>query len=144
MSRILTTLLLLRAAHAYVPYGSLESVVEQDKDAYYLALRRTQGTIRSGAPDWQPWVTWFLTALQRQKERLERKIRRDHVIAGDLPELSARILEITRDHGRVTVAEATRATGASRNTVKDHVKALVRTGHLARHGAGRGTWYTSA
>ena len=54
LSRILTTLLLLRCGYAYVPYSSLESVVEQSKEAYCLALRRTQGTIRTGKPDWQP------------------------------------------------------------------------------------------
>ena len=124
-----------------MPYGSLESVVEQSKDAYYLALRRTQGTIRSGAPDWQPWVTWFLKALRRQKNRLARKIEHERIVAGALPELSALILDFARDHGRVTVAEAVQATGASRNTVKDHVRTLVRAGHLVRHGAGRGTWY---
>jgi len=32
--------------------GSLESVIEQSKEAYYLALRQTQGTIRSESPDW--------------------------------------------------------------------------------------------
>ena len=140
LSRILTTLLLLRAGYAYVPYG-LESVVEQSKEDYYLALRRTQGTIRSGAPDWQPWVTWFLKALRRQKNRLARKIEHERIVAGALPDLSARILDFARDHGRVTVADAVQATGASRNTVKDHVRTLARAGHLARHGAGRGTWY---
>lgn len=44
LSRVLTTLMLLRAGYAYVPYSSLESVIEQNKEAYYLALRRTQGT----------------------------------------------------------------------------------------------------
>jgi hypothetical protein len=28
-----------------------------------------------------------------------------------------------------------------RNTVKDHLKALVGQGHLTLHGAGRGAWY---
>jgi Fic family protein len=32
LSRVLTTLLLLRAGYAYVPYSSLESVVEQNKE----------------------------------------------------------------------------------------------------------------
>jgi Fic family protein len=41
LSRILTTLLLLRAGYSYVPYSSLESVVEQSKEGYYLALRQT-------------------------------------------------------------------------------------------------------
>ena len=59
LSRILTTLLLLRSGYAYVPYSSLESVIEQSKEAYYLALRQTQGTIRSDTPDWGPWLGFF-------------------------------------------------------------------------------------
>src|SRR5712671_1136925 len=53
LSRILTTLLLLQAGYAYVPYGSLESIIEESKDAYYLSLRQTQGTLRNESLDWQ-------------------------------------------------------------------------------------------
>jgi Fic family protein len=141
LSRILTTLMLLRAGYAYVPYNSLESVIEQSKEGYYLSLRRTQGTIRTDAPDWNPWLEFFLRALQRQKQRLERKMERERIMLAQMPELSAMILELTREHGRVTVAEAVRVSGAGRNTVKDHLKALVEQGHLTLHGAGRGAWY---
>lgn len=141
LSRILTTLLLLRAGYAYLPYSSLESVIEQSKDAYYLALRRTQATIRTAEPDWSAWTLFFLRALQQQKRRLEKKIEREQLILGDLPELSVSILELARERGRVTVADAVKTTGASRNTIKDHLKALVDQGHLTRHGAGRGVWY---
>lgn len=141
LSRILTTLLLLRAGYDYVPYSSLESVIEQSKDACYLALRRTQGTLRTDEPDWQPWLLFFLRALELQKARLEKKIERERLILGDLPELSVRILELCRERGRVTVAEAAKVTGANRNTIKDHFRSLARAGHLERHGAGRGTWY---
>ena len=144
LSRILTTLLLLRAGYAYVPYCSLESVIERSRDAYYLALRRTQATLGTDAPDWGPWLGYFLRALQRQKRHLQQKIERERAMLGDLPELSVRILDIARDHGRVTVAAAARATGASRNTIKDHLKALTRNGRLTRHGAGRGAWYAPA
>ena len=141
LSRVLTTLLLLRAGYAYVPYSSLESVVEQNKEGYYLALRRTQGTIRTATPNWEPWLDFFLNALQQQKRRLERKVERELLILGNLPELSVHILELARERGRVTVAEAVRVTGQSRHTVKDHVKALANNGHLMLHGAGRGAWY---
>jgi Fic family protein len=141
LSRILTTLMLLRAGYAYVPYSSLESVIEQSKEGYYLSLRRTQGTIRTDAPDWNPWLEFFLRALQSQKQRLERKMERERIMLAALPELSVLILELAREHGRVTVAEAVRVSGASRNTVKDHLKALVEQGHLTLHGAGRGAWY---
>lgn len=141
LSRILTTLLLLRAGYAYVPYSSLEGVIEQSKEAYYLALRRTQAKIRSDRPDWQPWAVYFLKALKQQKDRLEKKIEREHILIGDLPELSVQILELCRERGRVSVAEISKITGISRNTIKDHVAALTEKGHLKRHGAGRGTWY---
>lgn len=141
LSRILTTLLLLQAGYAYVPYSSLESVIEQSKEAYYLGLRQTQGTIRTDAPDWQPWLIFFLKSLQQQKARLEKKIERERLILGDLPELSVKILELCRERGRVTVADAAKVTGANRNTIKDHLKALTRAGHIEKHGAGRGTWY---
>ncbi|MEQ9124757.1 MAG: Fic family protein [Alphaproteobacteria bacterium] len=141
LSRILTTLLLLRAGYAYVPYSSLESVIEATKDGDYIALRRTQGTIRGRSPDWQPWLTYFLEALREQKRRLERKIERERVLLGGLPELSVAILELARERGRVTVAEIAADQGVSRNTIKGHLKRLADAGHLVRHGAGRGTWY---
>lgn len=144
LSRVLTTLLLIRAGYSYVGFSSLESVIEQSKDAYYLALRQTQGTMRSGKADWQPWLVFFLRSLQQQKVRLEKKIDRERLVLGALPELSVRILELVREHGRVTVAAVAKATDANRNTIKDHLKALTRAGHLKQHGAGRGTWYGPA
>lgn len=141
LSRVLTTLLLLRAGYAYVAYSSLESVIEQSKEGYYFALRRTQGTIRTRKPDWNPWLEFFLRALQQQKRRLDKKIEREQIILGDLPELSVQILELAHERGRVTVAEAVKVTGISRNTVKVHLRALADQGHLTRHGAGRGAWY---
>ena len=141
LSRVLTTLLLLRSGYAYVPYSSLESVVEQTKERYYIALRQTQGTIRTAKPDWQPWLVYFLGVLTEQKSRLEKKIARERILLGDLPELSVQILELCRERGHVTISDIVKASGASRNTIKDHVTALVDKAHLVRHGAGRGTWY---
>ena len=144
LSRVLTTLLLLRRGYAYVPYGSLESVIEQNKEGYYLTLRQTQRSLGTEAPDWHPWLAYFLAALHKQKNLLQRKIDRERGLLGSLPGLSARILEIAQERGRVTVAEAAAATDASRNTIKDHIRGMVTAGHLARHGAGRGTWYAPA
>ena len=142
LSRVLTTLLLLRAGYAYVPYSSLESVIEQSKEGYYLALRRTQGTICSEAPDWTPWLTFFLRAMQRQMRRLRKKVERERLLLGTLPELAVQILDHARDHGRVTIGAAVAITGASRNTLKLHFKTLRERGLLALHGQGRGAWYS--
>ena len=142
LSRVLTTLLLLQAGYAYVPYSSLESVIEQSKEAYYLALRQTQGTIRTDEPNWQPWTIFFLRALQQQVKRLAKKVEREKLLLSALPELSVQILDHARAHGRVTVREMVAITGASRNTLKEHFKLLVENGELILNGKGRGAWYS--
>lgn len=141
LSRTLTTLLLLRAGYAYVPYSSLESVIENSKEGYYLALRQTQRTIRTPRPDWQPWVVYFLRALQQQKRGLERKVERERLLLGSLPELSLQIIDAVKERGRITISEIVTLTGANRNTVKKHLAALVAARRLAQHGSGKGTWY---
>lgn len=141
LSRILTTLLLLRTGYAYVPYSSLESVIEQTKEAYYIALRRAQTTIRTEAPEWEPWTLYFLRALQRQKKNLEKKIERERIVIDTLPALSVDILELAKEHGKITIGQIVKLTGANRNTVKKHLHSLVGANHLAQHGAGKGTWY---
>lgn len=141
LSRILTTLLLLRCGYAYVPYSSLESVIESSKEGYYLALRQTQRTIRTPAPDWQPWVGWFLRALREQKRRLEVKIERERILVGALPRLSLKILDVVVERGMATIGEIVQITRANRNTVKKHLASLVAANHLVKHGAGKGTWY---
>lgn len=141
LSRILTTLLLLRAGYAYVPYSSLESVIEQTKDNYYAALRKTQGTIRSDQPEWNPWLIYFLRALQQQKKKLEAKIKRERIMVDTLPDLSVQILELVKQHGKVSVSQIVNATEANRNTIKKHLQSLVASQHLLQMGKGRGTWY---
>jgi len=140
LSRILTTLLLLQAGYAYVPYSSLESVVENSKEGYYLALRQTQKTIRTDKPDWQPWLVFFMRALQQQKRRLADKVEREERALADLPELAVQVLDYARQHGRVTNRDMVREFDASPNTLKTTFSSLVKKGMLERHGGGRSTW----
>ena len=141
LSRILTTLLLLQTGYAYVPYSSLESVIEHSKEDYYLALRQTQQSIHSDVPNWQPWLMFFMRALQQQKRRLAVKVEREKGALAALSELAVKILDYVRDHGRVTTRDMVRETGASPNTLKTTFSRLVKKGLLVRHGGGRSTWY---
>jgi Fic family protein len=141
LSRILTTLLLLQSGYAYVPYSSLESVIENNKEGYYLALRQTQATIRTDAPNWQPWLLFFMRTLQQQMRRLAVKVEREKIVIADLPDLAVKILDYARDQGRVTMRIMVRSTGISNNTIKEHFRNLVEKKLLVRHGAGRSTWY---
>lgn len=116
LSRVLTTYLLLKAGYAYAPYSSMEAVIEQSKEAYYLSLRQTQGTLQSDAPNWQPWVAFFLKAVKKQKDRLQAKLEHERILLAQLPLLSLQILELLKSRGRATISEVVTLTGANRNT----------------------------
>ncbi len=140
-SRVLTTLPLLRAGYVYAPYSSLESVVEKNKEGYYLALRQTQGTIRSESPDWQPWAVYFLRIFLQQSRNLAKKVEREKMILSSLPELSLQNLDYAKQHGRGTMADMAKITGVSRNTLKEHFRRLLEKNRLVLRGKGRGSWY---
>ena len=142
LSRILTTLLLLQAGYAYVPYSSLESIIEGSKESYYLALRQTQATIRSNSPNWHPWILFFIRSLQHQKNRLAVKLDRETKAIADLSELAIKILDYVKGHGRVTTRDMVREFDASPNTLKATFSTMVKKGLLIRNGGGRSTWYS--
>lgn len=141
LSRILTTLLLLHSGYAYVPYGSLESIIEQSKESYYIALRQTQGTIRTSKPNWQAWIIYFLKVLVRQTRNLAKKVESQKMILAKLPKLSLQILDYTEQHGRATMFDIIKLTNISRNTLKEHFRTLIKKGYLVLRGKGRGSWY---
>jgi Fic family protein len=142
LSRILTTLLLLRTGYEYVPYASLESVVEENKDLYYKALRRTQTTLKDDTPDWEPWLGFFLRCLKKQKSNLATKVEREKTARDiELPLLSIQVLELFKEHERLTIAQMVAFTGANQNTLKVRLRELVNEGRIQRHGKARATWY---
>lgn len=142
LSRILTTLLLLRSGYAYAPYASLESVIEENKDLYYAALRKTQSTLRKTRPNWEAWTIFFLHCLKKQKDNLSAKLQRERILAQSLPSLSLMILKLLREHHRLTIAELERLTGANRNTLKVRLRELTQAHRIAKYGKARATWYT--
>jgi len=141
LSRILTVYMLLTTGYVYVPYSSMEAIIEHSKEGYYLALRQTQGTLNTDAPNWQPWVLFFLKTLQQQKQRLAIKLDQEHLLLTQLPELAQNILELTKSRGRITISEVVILTGANRNTVKKSLEMLVDKNLLVKRGVGKGTWY---
>lgn len=140
LSRALTTLCLLRAGYLYVPYSSLERVIEENKDRYYLSLRRAQSTLYTGNARLGIWLSFFLQSLQKQMDVLAKKLERERDLL-EIPKLSQDILAAAREHGRITVQDICRLTGANRNTIKVHLKDLVRKKQLVREGIGKGSWY---
>jgi Fic family protein len=142
LSRILTNLLLLRHGYSYVPYASLESVIEENKDLYYKALRKSQTTMTTDAPQWEPWLLFFLRCLVRQKESLAARIANEQKALEARSPLSASILALFDDASEITLALAVSKTRANRSTLKNRITELVESGLIERHGQGRGVYYT--
>ena len=140
LSRVLTTLCLLKAGYLYVPYSSLERIIEDNKDGYYLSLRRAQSTLYADNTRLGDWLTFFLQSLKTQTDVLSRKLEREKSLT-EMPRLSQDILALARERGRATVREICQVTGANRNTVKVHLRGLVGKRLLVQEGKGKGTWY---
>lgn len=144
LSRALTNLLLLKSGYLYIPYSSTESIVEDNKEAYYRALRQTQTTLKTES-NYEPWLMFFLKTLQKQKIRLEYKLEHTEIkkLSNlDLPEISAKIMEVFATKDRATISELSKLTGVNLNTIKKHLANLVENNYLIKHGKTRGVWYT--
>jgi Fic family protein len=147
LSRALTTMLLLKSGYTYVPYSSLEAVIEANKDAYYQALNRSQRTLKDSA-DYEWWLMFFFTALQKQKRHLETKLEtifpQKNVTDTSLSRLGEQIVHLSDEQEQVTVQEIAEKFAVNINTVKKAVKLLVDKGYLIKHGTTRGAWYVRA
>ena len=149
LSRALTTLLLLQLGYSYVSYSSFERVIEENKDSYYLALRRGQSELESdntvakskskpgGVND---WFIFFLKSMRKQKLALEAKMKVE-LAANKMPVVSLQILELIKSRGLTSIGEAVAAIGANRNTIKVHFRNLEADGYLEIEGVGRGVRY---
>ena len=72
---------------------------------------------------------------------MAKKIEREKIMV-NLSELSAQILSIIKEHGRLTIADIEAITRANRNTIKVRLRELVTEGFLVKHGKAKGTRYT--
>jgi Fic family protein len=143
LARALTSLLLLQAGYEYVPYASLERVIEENKGAYYTALRTSQLAMRDRPRAFGEWLLFFLRALRTQQQNLIAKLD----IERSMVELSAvqeRMLVLVDQHGRVTSTLLARTLRLPGRTVRYHLDVLIRNGLLEPKGEKRGRTYQRA
>jgi Fic family protein len=159
LSRILTTLLLLRAGYGHVPYSSLESIIEQNSraerdslpqaarradagasgnDDYHLALRRSQTIWRESTADWPAWLIFFLRSIRQQITRLQQRLDANRP---QLSPLARQLASLFETHETLTNAQAVTLTSANRSTLKAKFAELIAAGLAEAHGKGRGVFY---
>jgi Fic family protein len=66
LSRILTNLLLAQAGYTYMPYVSLEKMIEDHKTEYYVALRTAQKDGKSPKAAMGRWAHFFIDVMLHQ------------------------------------------------------------------------------
>lgn len=141
LCRLLGTWMLMHAGYSYMPFLSMERILEESRSRYYRALTLASGLLVDDPAGLADWIQFFLKALTAHRDELSRKISREKRHE-TLPELSSRLMVLARQTGRLTMTEAVDSTQANRNTIKVHLRRLVSMGVLVRHGGGRGTWYS--
>lgn len=142
MSRALTVMLLLKSGYGYMPYASMESIIEASKDAYYRALRGTQKTIWSDKVNYEPWLTFFVSSLVKQKRHLEDKIKKLKKAGSDkLSATHMMILGLFANKPEMAMPEIVTATGKNPETVRKAVQVLVKKGYLKKQGSTKGVFY---
>lgn len=142
LSRALTILLMLKNNYSYMPYSSMEAVIEANKDAYYRALHTTQETIGQEKTDYEPWLTFFVTALQKQKRALEAKVQNLQTnTVNTLSPTAREILAQFTEKNELSIAELVEKTKKNIAAVRKSVYHLTERGFLIKLGTTRGASY---
>ena len=140
LSRALTTMLLLKNGYNYMPYASMESIIEANKEGYYRALRATQKTIWTDKVNYEPWLTFFITSLQKQKRHLEEKITKlSSTTRYNKTEES--IIALFDKKSSWSVLEIAQELNKNNETIKKNVQNLVKKDILEKQGSTKGTYY---
>jgi len=140
LSRILTNLLMLQAGYLYMPYVSHEKLVEEKKQEYYVALRKTQITFKSEQTDLIPWLTFFLNIILDQSKQAVELLNADNV-EKTLSEKQLAVLEYLEKVKEATPSEIAEKTNVARPTVNQALEKLLNLKKVERIGMGRSTRY---
>ncbi len=141
ISRILTNLLLLKLGYSYIQYSSLESIIEDNKDAYYKNLRDCQITLEAKKIKFENWILFFLKSLKKQKDNLEKKVKAEKIMQENFGELHLEILKILKNYNRLAISDIQRLTKANRSTLKAKLRDLIEMRKIKTFGKGRGVVY---
>lgn len=147
LSRVLTNLLLLKMGYLYMPYVSHEKLVEDEKPAYYIALRKSQKTFRTTHPsfggkkeDITDWLNFFLSLILAQSDQAISLISSENIE----PLLSSKQLKVWQYLQGVREAapqQIVKQTGIARPTVYQILSKLFKLKKIERLGLGRSTRY---
>jgi len=140
LSRVLTNLLLLQKGYEYMPYISHEKLIEDNKKAYYLALRKSQKNWKKDNEDISSWLLFFLNIILEQSKRAI-KLFEEESIEVVLSEKQLTVWNYITGKKQVTPKEIRCDLDMPAPTVLQILNKLVKMKKIERLGAGRGVRY---
>lgn len=142
LSRALTNLLLLQSEYSHIPYVSLEEIIEEKKDDYYLALRATQKNHKTKKEDITPFVNFMLDIMIIQIEKARKLMQSEDPIK-ILSEKQLEIYRLFTTYNELKVSEISKLLKIETplSSIKQALARLVKLNLLAMLGEGRGTRY---
>jgi len=140
LSRILTNMLLLQAGYAYVPYVSLERLIEARKGDYYIALRRSQATFGTKSESISDWLQYFLEVLSEQALQATSLLERS-ILELNLSPAQQKVWDVFVDNAAITPKTIMSLTGVPRGTLAQAIEKLLQLKMIERIGLGRSTRY---
>jgi Fic family protein len=140
LSRILTNMLLLQAGYTYIPYISLERLIETSKSDYYIALRRSQATFGTNSESITDWALYFLEILEQQALQATSLLKRSN-LEPDLSPAQQKVWEVFLSNEVVSPKAIISLTGVPRGTLAQAVEKLLQLKMIERIGLGRSTRY---
>lgn len=140
LSRLLVNLLMLRAGYAYAPYASHEKLVEDRKTDYYLALRRSQQSIKDGRGDITPWLEFLLDVSLAQARQAIELLSRENIDKLLSPKQLI-VWQYIASQAEATPKDIAAATGTATPTISQALLVLLRLKKIERLGQGRTTRY---
>ena len=140
LSRVLTNLMMLKAGYEYMPYVSHEKLIENNKAEYYLALRKSQKTLRTDKSDIMPWLEFFFNVLLTQAKQAIELLSKENIEKLLSPK-QLLVWEYLLEVSEATPGEISKKTKVARPTVSQALDTLLRLKKVERIGQGRTTRY---
>ncbi len=140
LSRILTNMLLLQAGYSYVPYTSLERLIEARKADYYVALRRSQATFGKKSESIADWLQYFLELLEQQALQATGLLERSGLEL-HLSQAQQKVWEVFVDDQPIAPKLIISRTGVPRGTLAQAIEKLLQLKMIERIGLGAATRY---
>ena len=141
LSRVLTNLLMLKAGYPYVSYISHEKLIENNKAEYYVALRKSQKTIKTKNEDITPWLNFWLEIVLEQSKQAIALLSHENIEQLLSPKQLA-VWQYLETVDETSPREISEATSVARPTVSQALDVLLRLKKIKRLGQGRSTRYT--